>query len=272
MSNRRTLIAVAAVVLAAAAGVGAWTYVSGADQRAQDKAQLVEAYVAGQDIAKGTSGDQVVSAGLLSKRRVPREAVPPAALRNSSAIKGRVAAGTIAAGQFVVADQFVAPGQSGGGIGGTLPAGKQAITISVDEAHGVAGFVTPDDHVNVIVAAKVRKDPQAPFNINLPDNIAAFMVQNVQVLAVGQQSDQPASTPTKTGDTAATQNQQSQQKANRGLVTLAVDPQDAQRLAFAQQNYAIYLTLVPPSYTPGNLPSVGDAGLVPPAADLLRKY
>ena len=106
---------------------------------------------------------------------------------------------------------------------------------------------------------KVRKDPQAPFNINLPDNIAAFMVQNVQVLAVGQQSDQPASTPTNTGDTTATQNQQSQQKANRGLVTLAVDPQDAQRLAFAQQNYAIYLTLVPPSYTPENLPSVINA-------------
>jgi hypothetical protein len=71
VSNRRTLIAVAAVVLAAAAGVGAWSYVSGADQRAQHKAKLVEAYVARQDIAKGTSGDQVLSAGLLANAGFP---------------------------------------------------------------------------------------------------------------------------------------------------------------------------------------------------------
>jgi hypothetical protein len=55
-------------------------------------------------------------------------------------------------------------------------------------------------------------------------------------------------------------------------VTLAVDPQDAERLAFAQQNYAMYLTLVPPSYTPGNVPSVGDTTLIPQPTDLLRKY
>jgi pilus assembly protein CpaB len=266
VSNRRTLIAVAAVVLAVAAGIGAWAYVSGADQRAQDRAKLVEAYVARQNISKGTSGDQVVSSGMLAKRRVPREAVPQAALTNSAVIKGKVALAAIGAGQFVVTEQFVSPGRSGGGIGGALPSGKQAITISVDDAHGVAGFITPDDHVNVIVAAKLRKDPQAKFDAHIPDNVAAFMVQNVQVLAVGQQSDQPATNSKGTDSTT------SQQKANRGLVTLAVDPEDAQRLAFAQQNYAIYLTLVPPSYTPANVPSVGDTAIVPPATDLLRKY
>ena len=266
MSNRRTLIALAAVVLAAVAGVGAWSYVSGADRRAQDKVKLVEAYVARQDIAKGTSGDQVLSAGLLDKRRVPRDAVPSAALKNSATIKGKVSLSTITAGQFVVTDQFVTAGTSGGGIGGTLPDGKQAITISVDDAHGVAGFITPDDHVHVIVAAKLRKDPQAKFDSNVPDNIAAFMVQNVQVLAVGQQSDQTTTTSGKSGDTS------NQPKGNRGLVTLAVDAQDAQRLAFAQQNYAIYLTLVPPSYTPQNVPSVGDTAAIPPVTDLLHKY
>jgi pilus assembly protein CpaB len=260
------MIAVAAAVLAVVAGVGAWMYVSGADQRAQDRAKLVEAYVARQDIAKGTSGDQVVSAGLLATRRVPRESVPPAALKNSSVIKGKVALSGIAAGQFVVSEQFVAPGRSGGGIGGTLPNGKQAITISVDDAHGVAGFITPDDYVNVIVAAKVRKDPQAKFDANVPDNIAVFMVQKVQVLAVGQQAEQPTD---NSSDKTTTANDR---KANRGLVTLAVDAVDAQRLAFAQQNYAIYLTLVPPSYTPENVPSVGDSAIVPAPTDLIRKY
>lgn len=267
MGNRRTLIAVVAVLLAAAAGVGAWSYVSGADQRAEDKAKLVEAYVAKQDIAKGTSGDQVVGSGLLEKRAVPREAVPPTALRNSAVIKGKVAAAAISSGQFIVADQFVAPGQAGGGVGGTLATGKQAITVSVDEAHGVAGFVNPDDHVNVIVLGKVRKDPQAPFNANAPDNFAAFMVQNARVLAVGQQSDAPATNDGKTTATTQANNDQ-----NRGLVTLEVDAVDAERIAFAAQNATIYLTLVPPSYTPQNIPGTGDSTPIPPMADLLRKY
>jgi pilus assembly protein CpaB len=267
VGNRRVLIAVIAVVLAAAAGVGAWSYVSGADQRAEDKAKLVEAYVAKQDIAKGTSGDQVVGSDLLEKRAVPSAAVPSAAVRNSATLKGKVTAAAISAGQFIVADQFVAPGQGGGGVGGALATGKQAITVSVDQAHGVAGFVNPDDHVNVIVTAKLRKDPQAPFSPSQPDNIAAFMVQNVKVLAVGQQSDAPANGNGKTTSTT-----QASSDTNRGLVTLEVDAGDAERLAFAQQNYQIYLTLVPPSYTPQNVPSVGDTAVVPPTADLLRKY
>lgn len=266
MGNRRTLIAVVAVLLAAAAGVGAWSYVSGADQRAESKAKLVEAYVAKQDIAKGTTGDQVAGSGLLEKKAVPREAVPATALRNTALIKGKVAAAAISAGQFIVADQFVAPGQ-GGGISGSLPNGKQAITVSVDQAHGVAGFVNPGDHVNVIVTAKLRKDPQAPFNPNQPDNIAAFMVQNVTVLAVGQQSDVPTSSSGKTTSTT-----QANSDTNRGLVTVEADAQDAERIAFAQQNYQIYLTLVPPSYTPQNVPTVGDQAVIPPAVDLLRKY
>jgi pilus assembly protein CpaB len=264
VGNRRTLIAVIAVLLAAAAGVGAWSYVSGADQRAQDKAKLVEAYVAKQDIAKGTSGDQVVGSGLLEKKAVPREAVPAAALRNSAVIKGKVAAAAISSGQFIVADQFVAPGQ-GGGIGGTLADGKQAITISVDQAHGVAGFINPGDHVNVIALAKIRKDPQAAFSPTTPDNVADYVVQNAEVLAVGQQADAPQ-TDNKTQTTQATTDQ------NRGLVTVAVDAVDAERVAFVAQNYAVYLTLVPPSYTPQNVPSVGDVANVPPVADLLHKY
>jgi pilus assembly protein CpaB len=240
--------------------------VSGADQRAEDKAKLVEAYVAKQDIAKGTSGDQVIGSDLLEKRAVPREAVPSAAVRNSATLKGKVAAAAISSGQFIVADQFVAPGQ-GGGVGGTLAAGKEAITISVDQAHGVAGFINPGDHVNVISLAKIRKDPQAPFSPGQPDNVAHFVVQNVEVLAVGQGTDAPAASDSKTTSTTQANND-----ANRGLVTVAVDAVDAERIAFVAQNYQIYLTLVPPGYTPQNVPAVGDVAVIPPIADLLRKY
>ena len=56
VSNRRTLMAAAAIVLAAVAGIGVYMYASGADKRAQDKAPFVDALVADSDIAKGTTG------------------------------------------------------------------------------------------------------------------------------------------------------------------------------------------------------------------------
>ena len=65
MSNRRTLMAAAAIVLALVAGIGVYMYASGADKRAQDNASFVSAYVANADIAKGTTGAEVLQAGLV---------------------------------------------------------------------------------------------------------------------------------------------------------------------------------------------------------------
>ena len=268
MGNRRTLIAVVALLLAAAAGVGAWAYTSGADQRAQDRAKLVEAYVARQDIARGTSGDQI-AAGLLEKREVPRSAIPSDAVRQTAVMKGKVTLAPISAGQFIVASQFVAPGQ-GGGVTGTLTPGKVAITISVDDKGGVAGFINPEDHVNVIAIAKVRKDPNAPFNAALPDNVADYVVQNVRVLAVGEGTAAPSSPSNGNSTTSTTTASQTSQ--NRGLVTVEVNPTDAERIAFAQQMYPIYLTLVPANYTPQNVPTVGDMAQLPALANLLAQY
>ena len=58
MSNRRTLMAAAAIVLALVAGIGVYMYASGADKRAQENASFVDAFVANADIAKGTTGPE----------------------------------------------------------------------------------------------------------------------------------------------------------------------------------------------------------------------
>ena len=70
MANRRTLLAAAAIVLAVAASLGVYLYVSGADKRAEDKVQLVDAYVASSDIPKGTTGDTALADGLLTPAKV----------------------------------------------------------------------------------------------------------------------------------------------------------------------------------------------------------
>ena len=56
----RTLIAAAAIILAAVSAIGVYVYVSSADQRAQRNASMVEAFVAAQNIPKGTSGENAI--------------------------------------------------------------------------------------------------------------------------------------------------------------------------------------------------------------------
>jgi len=86
--NWRVLTAVAAVVLAAAASVLAYTYLTQADARAQDKTELVPALVARSVIPKGTPGKSAVDEGLFTTKRVPRDAVPDSVLTSDRGLCG----------------------------------------------------------------------------------------------------------------------------------------------------------------------------------------
>ncbi len=221
MGHRRTLIAAAAVILAAVSGIGVYFYVSSADTRAQRNVSLVEAFVASQSIPKGTSGENAVQSGLITTARVLRGSVPPDAVVDTSALRGRVAASTIGAKQFITAESFVAPSQaSGGSLAGAISdKGLVAVTVSVDAARGVAYAIAPGDHVDLAV-------------IDTNGN-AAYILQNVPVLAVGQQLP-------SNGATGAQPNPQS---SASGLITFEVNPGDALKVVSASKAGNLYLTL-----------------------------
>jgi Flp pilus assembly protein CpaB len=221
VGNRRTLIAAAAIVLAAVAGIGVFFYVSSADKRAQRNVAVVDAFVASQDIAKGTTGENVVANGLITPEKVLRGSIPPAAVTDTSFLKGKVAASTIGSRQFITTTSFVAPSQGGGG---SLAAaigdkGLVAVTVSVDAAHGVADAIAPGDHVDIAVVG---------------DTGAQYLLNGVRVLAVGQET--AASAQGGNGQPSTT-------AANSGLITFEVSPQDALRVVAANRSGSLYLTL-----------------------------
>lgn len=224
MGNRRTLIAAAAVILAAVAGIGVYFYVSSADTRAQRDTSLVEAFVAGQDISKGTSGDNAVAGGMIQTAKVLRGSVPPDAVTDTSTLKGKVAASTISSRQFITAASFVAPSEGGGG---SLAAsisnkGLVAVTVSVDAAHGVADSIAPGDHVDVAIAGNLG---------------AQYLLQDIPVLSVGTQTS--ASASSTVGGAAA----QPAGGTGAGLVTFEVTPAQALQVVSANQSGTLYLTL-----------------------------
>jgi pilus assembly protein CpaB len=217
------LIAVGAAVLAAVAGLLVFVYVSGADTRAADKVDKVQAFVAVSDIPKGTTGDSALADGLIEAEDVLRGSVPPAAVTDSSLLGGKVAASKIQAKQYITDASFVAPSEGGGG---SLAAAigdneRVAVTVSVDAERGVAGQIAPGDRVDIAVVT---------------DGSAAYILSDVKVLSVGQETT--ASASGGNGEASAT-------AADSGLITFELSPEDALAVVAANKSGSLYLTLRP---------------------------
>lgn len=118
-----------------------------------------------------------------------------------------------------ITESKLAPKEAGGGLPPTIPAGMRAMSVKVNEVIGVAGFVVPGTHVDVI--ATVKQDQQS---------VARTVVSNVLVLTAGTRYDQDA--PKKDGKPIPTT-----------VVTLAVTPEDAERIALASSEGKVMLAL-----------------------------
>lgn len=109
-----------------------------------------------------------------------------------------------------VLESKLAPKEGGAGLTSAIPEGMRAVSVKVNDVIGVAGFVVPGTRVDVILSGSRNKD-----NNGIEES--KVILENVQVLAAGQNVDQDAN--------GKPQNVQ--------VITLLVKPEDAQRLALA---------------------------------------
>lgn len=232
MSNRRTLMAAAAIVLAAVAGIGVYMYASNADKRAEESASFVDALVANADIAKGTTGAEAVQAGLVKLARVAKGSVPPSIVVDKNTLMNRVAASRIDNKQFITEQTFV---DSSTGLGGNFASAIQkenlvAVTVNVDAERGVANQIAPGDRVDIATTTE-GADGNATTD---------YLMRNVKVLAVG--------TSTVLQQNAATGGAAGAPLEVSGLLTFEVTPEDALRVITANNGSSrLYLVLQPPA-------------------------
>ena len=248
VSNRRLLILIAAAAVAAVTAWATFSYVSAADQRAFDGAQLVRVLMVKKDIPKGFPGERAVDEGYIARDSIPRKFYPAKAVVDPQSLRGKVALAPMAAGLPVVDGSFVDPRISNESFAQRLDKGMQAVTLSISDVEGVARLVVPGDRVNLMVTTGDDKG-----------KTTQMVVQGVEVLAVGattalQPGEQAAAKPEgQTAGTAPT--------AQSGLMTFSVPALDAERLVEATEVGAIHLTLVPPDFTPAPVPPVNQGNL-----------
>jgi Flp pilus assembly protein CpaB len=231
-------MAAAAIVLALVAGIGVYVYASNADKRAQENASFVDAYVATSDIAKGTTGEEAVQAGLIQQAKVAKGSLPPSAVTNLNDLAGKVAASRIDMKQFVTAQTFVSASD---GVGGAFAQSIKsqdlvAVTVTVDADHGVANAIAPGDHVNIATTTTdANGNPQTD-----------YLMESVKVLAVGTSTAQGVS-PGSVPAGGSTTDQAAAPSGNQGVLTFEVSKADALRVIAANSgNSKIYLVLLPP--------------------------
>ena len=130
--------------------------------------------------------------------------------------KKRIALRPMQVNEPILASKISGAGQAPS-IAALLPDGMRATAVQINAVSGVAGFIQPNDSVDVLVTRSLGdRDVQ----------ITDVLLQNVRVIAI----DQNAKKADGTADVART-------------ATLEVDPLNAQKLALAQQVGSLSLVL-----------------------------
>jgi pilus assembly protein CpaB len=151
-------------------------------------------------------GDELTSSAL---REIawPDNALPNGAFNKVVDITSgkRIVLMPIDTNEAILASKITGPGQRAT-LSAVLNDGMKAVTIRVNDVEGVAGFVLPGDHVDVLLTRPGEKN----------NAVNDVVIQDVRVLAVDQLADEKAEKPSVV-------------KA----VTLEVDPTQGQKVALA---------------------------------------
>lgn len=254
VSSRRTLILIGAIVIGGLAAFLTLNYVRGVENENAEKNQLVEVLVAKGPINKGTSADAALAADQISVDRRRRADLPQDVVTRDAEIADQVAAVNLGGGEIITSNMFVADKDLSGSKATSLDKGNVAVTISVEQAAGVAGLIQPGDLINIMATVSTddgdvasKRPVEAPANGFELKSPAVMAFQNVKVLAIGQSLGEPVAKSEGEDAPAAAPT------AFSGLITVQVPPADAVLLASIRSS-ALYLTLNRPDYEPVPLP------------------
>jgi Flp pilus assembly protein CpaB len=179
-------------------------------------------------VQKGTAGDALAAGQLFTSETIVQKQVSAGAVADSAALRGKVAVRDILPGEQLTLADFGAAS----GIAATLAPNVRAMSISLDQAHGLIGVLQAGDHVDVYGGFNVDQGS------GKPRPVMRLLIPDVKVL-------QAASTGGGIGGGTQT-----------GNAVLAINDSQAGKIAFAQENGKIWLVLRP-----------GNAAATPPTFD-----
>jgi pilus assembly protein CpaB len=212
--------------LAFAAGLGAiymvrWYLAKMEGAMASTPVPTTPVVTAATDIPIGTP----LAAQHLAVVQWPAASVPTGAFSGIQKVMDRTVTQAVVKGEAILPERL-ADQSAGRGLAAVLAKGTRAMAVRVDQVIGIAGFVHPGDYVDVITTMapdeETRKDLKQE-----GAKISKIILQNIKVLAVGEQMSTSGNKPTPQVQ----------------VVTLEVNPDQSERLALASRYGEIQLTM-----------------------------
>lgn len=231
--------------------------------------QPVPVVVAKVDVAARTPLTQE----MLDVKLLAPEAVSPLAFTDVQTAVGQVTRFPLTVGEQVMTSKVVSvDGRLSRSLSFVIPEGKRGFAITATEVQNAGGLVLPGDYVDIVVLHDVEflNDPADPSS---RETVASFLVQtlmqNVEVLAVAQTvvdvvevpveteegavgatGAQPSAAPAEgedleEGSTQRVRNSEAAPLPGAATITIAVTPEEAERLYLAEANGTVRLTVRP---------------------------
>ena len=215
MRNKRFfLVLVGALIFGVLAAVSVSKYLSSAQAYTKNLSKVAVAKVA---IPLGT---KIIPEQLMVVQ-FPKESTPDGAFDSIEKLAGRVVIANVGAREPIT-ESRLAPEGTAAGLSAVIPEGYRAMTVKVDDAAGISGFIMPGTLVDVVVVIDPREGS------GMQDPISKIVLQNIRVLANGQNIDKP----------------QNEREANSvKAVTLQVTPEQAEKLALATNEGKLQLVM-----------------------------
>ena len=228
--GRKSIMLIAAVIVAALGATLVFLYVQSVDQRAQADASPVKVLTAVEQIEAGESVKDAQAAGKLQLTEIPGTAVLDGAQIDTDAIADMVALAPVYPGEQIISTRF---GQVGSDSRISIPDKQMAISVQLGDPQRVAGFVSPGS----IVAIFATTGDLCNSAESAKDTTTRLLLTDVPVIGVGQ-------TGTAATTTTAEDGAETVEAIPTTILTVALDQTDSEKVILASQTSCLALGLL----------------------------
>ncbi|MDD4312647.1 MAG: Flp pilus assembly protein CpaB [Eubacteriales bacterium] len=234
-------IVIFALIAALCAGALLYFYLGNLEAQKEVKVEYDNVVIAAVDIPAFTP----ITSDMVTFKPIPQGYAHPLAARTKEEVVGLVTESAIIAGEEMLPAKLKQFGETDSGLSYVVPEGMRAVTVSVDEVSGVAGFLQRGDYVDVISYTSTSYEmpatdqaqtgttqPTDPGQNAVSQSTTLVAAQNVLVAAIGR------SLSSSTGTTS-----EDQSTIGYNSVTLILTTEDAMRVVQGSRSGSLILIL-----------------------------
>jgi len=223
VKKQTVVLVLIGVILFIAGSAIAYASVEGASKHGGGGATIAPvtttAVVATSNIPAGTTGQAMVSEGLVALQLVPAKSYSPTDLSTLTGLNDQVLTAPVAKGHAITSTVLTASTSSI-----SLPQGMNGVTVTLTGVQGLAGYLQPGARVDVY--ANITKTASTGPSATLPIPCTELAMANIEVMDVQSTAPTFSSKPSTAGRTIPPSE----------TLLLAVTPNQARSIEFLSQN------------------------------------